>query len=197
MSSVAAGLPARPVLTDLLPRTVVRDVAVVMAGVLLVAASAQIVVPLPFTPVPISGSTFGVLLVGAALGPLRGVLAMGLYLALGLVGLPFYAEASGGVDYLAGATGGYIVAYPVVALLVGACARRGLDRTPRGMAVAFLLGSAVFYAIGVPWLAAATGMNAGEALRAGMLPFLVGDLAKAALAAGLLPGVWRLLDRRA
>ncbi len=197
MSSVVAGLPARPVLTDLLPRTAVRDVAVVVAGALLVAASAQIVVPLPFTPVPITGSTFGVLLVAAALGPLRGVLAMGLYLALGLVGLPFYAEASSGIEVFAGATGGYLVAYPVVALLVGACARRGLDRTPRGMAAAFLLGSAVFYAFGVPWLAVVAEMDAGEALRAGMLPFLIGDLAKAALAAGLLPGVWRLLDRRA
>lgn len=197
MSSVVAGLPTRPVLTDLLPRTAVRDVAVVVAGALLVAASAQIVVPLPFTPVPITGSTFGVLLVGAALGPLRGVLAMGLYLALGLVGLPFYAEASSGIEVFAGATGGYLVAYPVVALLVGACARRGLDRTPRGMAAAFLLGSAVFYAFGVPWLAVVAEMDAGEALRAGMLPFLIGDLAKAALAAGLLPGVWRLLDRRA
>lgn len=197
MSSVVAGLPARPVLTDLLPRTAVRDVAVVVAGALLVAASAQIVVPLPFTPVPITGSTFGVLLAAAALGPLRGVLAMGLYLALGLVGLPFYAEASSGIEVFAGATGGYLVAYPVVALLVGACARRGLDRTPRGMAAAFLLGSAVFYAFGVPWLAVVAEMDAGEALRAGMLPFLIGDLAKAALAAGLLPGVWRLLDRRA
>jgi len=197
MSSVVAGLPARPVLTDLLPRTAVRDVAVVVAGALLVAASAQIVVPLPFTPVPITGSTFGVLLAAAALGPLRGVLAMGLYLALGLVGLPFYAEASSGIEVFAGATGGYLVAYPVVALLVGACARRGLDRTPRGMAAAFLLGSAVFYAFGVPWLAVVAEMDAGEALRAGMMPFLIGDLAKAALAAGLLPGVWRLLDRRA
>lgn len=196
MSSVATGLPARPVLTDLLPRTAVRDVAVVVTGALLVAASAQIVVPLPFTPVPITGSTFGVLLAAAALGPLRGVLAMGLYLALGLVGLPFYAEASSGIEVFAGATGGYLVAYPVVALLVGACARRGLDRTPRGMAAAFLLGSAVFYAFGVPWLAVVAEMDAGEALRAGMLPFLIGDLAKAALAAGLVPGVWRLLDRR-
>lgn len=196
MSSVAAGSPAHPVLTDLLPRTLVRDAAVVVAGALLVAASAQVVVPLPFTPVPITGSTFGVLLAAAALGPLRGVLAMVLYLGLGLVGLPFYAEASSGVEVFAGATGGYLVAYPLVALLVGACARRGLDRTPRGMAAAFLAGSAVFYALGVPWLAAVTGMDAGAAVRAGMLPFLIGDLAKAALAAGLVPGVWRLLDRR-
>lgn len=196
MSSIAAGLRPRPVLADLLPRTVAREVAVVVAGALLVAASAQLVVPLPFTPVPITGATFGVLLVGAALGPLRGVIANGLYLALGLVGLPFYAEASSGVQVFAGATGGYLVAYPLVALLVGWCARRGLDRTPHGVAAAFLGGSALFYAVGVPWLAAVTGMGAGEAIRAGLLPFLAGDLVKAALAAGLLPGAWRLLDDR-
>lgn len=188
-------LPTRAVLADLLPRTLARDVAVVAGAVLLTAACAQLVVPLPFTPVPITGQTFAVLLTAAALGPLRGAVAQGLYVAVGLAGLPVYQDAGSGLTHLTGATGGYLVAYVVVGAVVGACARRGMDRSPLGTAAAFLLGSAIVYAIGVPWLALVAGYGPAEAVAAGMLPFLVGDAVKALVAAGLLPAAWRLANR--
>jgi biotin transport system substrate-specific component len=182
----------RPVLADLLPRAAVRDVALVVAAALLTALCAQIRIPLPFSPVPLTGQTFAVLLTAAALGPVRGVVAQALYIALGLVGLPFFAGGESGWTYASGVTGGYLVGFLVAAAVVGYCARRGLDRSPLGTAVAFALGTLVIYAFGVPWLAAVADLSAAEALRSGALVFLPGDAIKAALAAGLLPAAWRL-----
>src|SRR5690606_6284160 len=136
MASAWSPVLARPVLADLLPRSLVRDVGLVVGGTLLTAVFAQVVVPLPFSPVPLSASTFAVLLTAAALGPLRGVLSQGLYLLGGLVGLPFFAGAESGWTYVSGATGGYIVGYVVAAAVVGACARRGMDRRAGSTALA-------------------------------------------------------------
>lgn len=181
----------RPVLADRVPRVTARDVLLVIAGALLVAATAQIIIPLPVTPVPITGQTFGVLLVGAALGPARGASALLLYLMLGLVGLPFYAGGESGWQAATGATGGYLVGFIVAAWLVGQLARRGFDRKPWSTAVAFIVGSLIIYAFGVPWLAVTAEMSMVDALRNGAVPFLIGDGIKALLAAGLLPLAWR------
>ena len=162
---------------------------------LLTAASARFVVPLPFSPVPVTGQTFAVLLTAAALGPARGVSGQLLYVALGLVGLPVYSDGASGVDVLLGATGGYLVGFVVAAWVVGAAARRGLDRSPRGALPAFLLGSVVIYAFGVPWLAVVAGLGPGAALAQGLLPFVPGGIVKALLAAALLPAAWRLAGR--
>lgn len=194
MSGFATVAGRRAVLADLLPASLARDVALVVGGALLTALSAQVRIPLPFTPVPITGQTFAVLLTAAALGPLRGFSTQALYLALGLF-LPFYAGASSGWQVIVGATGGYLISYPLVGLAVGALARRGWDRTPWGTAGAFLLGSAIIYAVGVPWLALVAGLGAGDALAQGFLPFIPGDTLKALLAAGLLPATWRLANR--
>jgi biotin transport system substrate-specific component len=194
MSTFDAVQP-RPVLADLLPRAAVRDVALVVGAALLTALCAQIVVPLGFSPVPVTGQTFAVLLTAAALGPLRGLLGQALYVLLGFVGLPFYSDASSGPQVLFGATGGYLIGFVVAGAVVGWCARRGLDRDVRSAAVAFLLGSVVIYAIGVPWLAVVADMTLGEAVVAGLLPFIPGGILKAALAAGLLPAAWRLTRR--
>ncbi|CAN5220186.1 biotin transporter BioY [soil metagenome] len=192
MSQTWLPLPL-PVLADVVPRTAARNVSLVAGGALLTAAAAQVSVPLPFSPVPISGQTFAVLLTAAALGPLRGLLAQGLYLALATAGLPFYAGGESGVQYAAGATGGYLAGFLVASVVVGACARRGLDRRPLGTAVAFAAGSLTIYALGVPWLAAVENLSLGEAVRLGLLPFLVGDALKALLAAGFLPAAWALV----
>ncbi len=159
---------------------------------LIVAASAQVVIPLPFTPVPITGSTFGVLLAAAALGPRRGVISLALYLVLGVVGLPIFQATNSGPGYALGSTGGYLIGFVVAAWVVGALARRGLDRRPGGTAVAFIVGSLVIYAFGVPWLAFVLKVSLPEAVSLGMLPFLLGDAVKAVLAAGLLPLAWKL-----
>jgi biotin transport system substrate-specific component len=184
------------VLAELLPGALARDVALVVGAALLTAACALIVVPLPFSPVPVTGQTFAVLLTAAALGPARGAAGQLLYVALGLVGFPFYADGASGPGVLFGATGGYLVGFVLAGWVVGAAARRGLDRTPRGALPAFLLGSLVIYAVGVPWLAVVAGLGPGEALALGLLPFVPGALAKALLAAGLLPLAWRLVGRR-
>lgn len=175
-----------------MPGARVRSVALVIGAALLTAASAQLVIPLWFSPVPISGQTFAVLLTAAALGPLRAVAAQGLYLGLGAVGLPFFAGGESGVQVFAGSTGGYLVGFVVAAWVVGALARRGLDRTPHGTFVAFAAGSLVIYAFGLAWLAVVTGGTLGQVLAWGLTPFLIGDALKALLAAGLLPIAWRL-----
>lgn len=196
MSAIESVRP-RPVLADLLPRAIVRDVALVIAAALLTALCAQIRIPLPFTLVPLTGQTFAVLLTAAALGPVRGVAGQALYIMLGLVGLPFFAGGESGWTYASGVTGGYLVGFLVAAAVVGYCARRGMDRSALGTLVAFTLGTVVIYAFGVPWLAAVADLPATDALRSGALTFLPGDAIKALLAAGLLPTAWRLTGRSA
>jgi biotin transport system substrate-specific component len=138
-----------------------------------------------------------VLLTAAALGPLRGVASQGLYMALGLVGLPVFAGAAHGPHVVFGASGGYLAGFLVAAAIVGAGARRGADRSPLRTLALFALASVVIYAIGTAWLCLDTGMSASAGIAAGVTPFIPGDVAKALLAAGLLPGTWRLLGRGA
>lgn len=196
MSASASLVGPRPVLADLVPRTAVRTAVLVLGAALLTAAASQLRIPLPFTPVAITGGTFAVLLTGAALGPARGAAGQMTYVLLGLVGLPFFSGAGSGVEFLAGASGGYVLGFIPAAALVGACARRGWDRRPLGMVGTFALGSAVIYACGVPWLAVVGGYGPGQALLLGMLPFLVGDALKALAAGAALPGAWRLVRPR-
>lgn len=182
----------RLVLSDLLAGTAARDLALVVGGALLVGLLGQVSLPVPGSPVPVTGQTFGVLLGGAALGWRRGTAAMLLYLVAGMAGVPWFAGHAHGVAIPAL---GYVLSYPVAAALVGALAARGGDRTPLRAFASMAAGSLVIYAIGVPYLAAALHLSAGAALAEGMWPFLVGDTAKALLAAGLLPGAWALLRR--
>ncbi|MFD7437246.1 biotin transporter BioY [Streptomyces sp. NPDC059861] len=193
--STAAAAPARPgqVLADLLPASRVRDVALVVGGAVLTGLAAQLAVPIPGTPVPVTGQTFAALLVGTALGAGRGFLSLALYALAGVVGMPWFAEGGSG----AGAPSfGYVIGLLLAATAVGALARRGADRSPWRTAGAMLLGEAIIYAVGVPYLAFATGMSASAAIAAGLTPFLIGDALKAALAMGLLPAAWKLIGRR-
>jgi biotin transport system substrate-specific component len=184
-----------PVLADLIPRTQVRNVMLVLGAAMLTAAAAQIVLPLPFSPVPLTGQTFAVLLTAAALGPARGALAQSVYLLLGMAGLPFYAGGQSGVQVVVGATGGYLVGFIAAAALTGWLARRRFDRRPLAMGIAFLVGSLVIYSFGVPWLAVVSGMPLRDAVMHGAAVFVIGDAVKAVLAAGLLPTAWTLLER--
>ena len=170
-----------------------RDTLLVLAFSLVTALSAQIAVPLPFSPVPLTGQTFGVLLTGALLGPRLGALAMLLYLAEGACGLPFFAGGAGGAARFAGPTGGYLAAYPLAAGLVGWLATRGWDRRPLTMLAAMLTGSVVIFALGAAWLAHFP--HVFNTLVQGVLPFLPGDAVKALLAAGLLPLGWKWIGR--
>jgi biotin transport system substrate-specific component len=170
-----------------------------LGGVLLVvaslvtAAAAQIAIPLPWSPVPITGQTFAVLLSGAVLGARRAFLAQALYLIEGAAGLPVFAGGAGGAHVLVGPTAGYLMAFPFAAAVTGALAERGFDRRFWTMLVAMLLGSAVFFALGLAWLS--RFVPADRLLATGLLPFLPGDLFKSALAAGAFPALWRLVGR--
>lgn len=176
------------------------DASLVVLGSLLMAALAQASLPLPFTPVPITGQTLGVLLVGASLGAWRGASATLLYLVEGGLGLPVFAGATGGPAILLGPTGGYLVGFVAAAFLVGALAQRRYDRTVLWAVLAFLAGEAVVYAFGVPWLALYLGLGGlggpGAALAAGFWPFLPGACVKAALAGVILPAAWKLPSAR-
>ncbi|MEU3945547.1 biotin transporter BioY [Streptomyces sp. NPDC029526] len=193
--STAAATTARPglVLADLLPASRVRDAALVLGGAALTGVAAQIAVPVPGSPVPVTGQTFAALLVGTALGARRGVLSLAFYALAGLAGVPWFAQGTSGFGM---PSFGYVLGMVLAAALVGALARRGADRSVWRTAGSMLLGSAVIYAVGVPYLALATGMSASAAIAAGLTPFLIGDALKAALAMGLLPTAWKLADKR-
>lgn len=189
----------RPLVEALLPRPQTRasarvtDATLIVAGSLVVAACAQAVIPLPFTPVPITGQTFGVLLTGMLLGPRRGAASLLLYLLEGAVGLPVFAGGAGGIARLLGPTAGYLWSYPFAAFLMGSLVERGWDRSPARTALAMLLGGFVILATGTLWLGCILG-DLRPAFLQGCLPFLPGDFVKAVLAAALLPGGWKLRD---
>jgi biotin transport system substrate-specific component len=169
------------------------DAAAVLALSWAIALCARVSIPLPFTPVPLTGSTLGVLLAGALLGPRRGAAAAGLYLMQGGIGLPFFAGGAAGWACLAGPTGGYLIGFIPGAWLAGLLAGRGWDRRFWSNLALLLAGSAVILACGLIGLA--RFLPADRLLSAGLTPFLVGDLLKSGLAAALLPLGWRRLGR--
>ena len=154
---------------------------------------AQAEIRLPFTPVPVTLQPLAVFLVGAALGSRRGALAMLAYLAEGAAGLPFFAGGAAGPQHLVGPTGGYLAGFVAAAFVIGWFAERGWDRTPVRAFGAMLMGSVVLFACGLAQLSFFTGVP--RAIELGLLPFVVGDLLKMALAAALLPAVWKILER--
>ena len=184
-----------------------RGAMLALAGSLFVALCAQITVPL--WPVPVTGQTFAVLSVGLVCGWRVGGAALLLYLIEGALGLPFFAGGKGGWTAVVGPSGGYIWGFVLAAALVGYLAERGWDRNVGRTAVALFLGNVVLYVPGLIWLAlfyagpgqdyiAATGANTawGASINAGLLPFLLGDALKLALASTLVPAIWTLLHRR-
>ena len=185
---------APPVITARVQsRSLVATAGLVVATAALTALAAQWYIPL--WPVPVTGQTLVVLAGGAALGWRAGAASQLLYLSVGAMGLPVFAEASGDVGVLVGPTAGYLFAFPVAAALVGWLAERRHDRRFLTMVAAFLLGSAVIYLGGVAGLMITLGLRLGEALAVGVWPFLVGDALKAAAAGMLLPGAWRLMGQ--
>lgn len=179
-----------------------RHVALMVAGALFIALTAQVVIPL--NPVPITGQTFGVLLVGGALGSKRGGFSVLLYVLLGFF-LPVYAGHAQGISHIIGsteghlvlgATGGYLVGFVVAGVIVGRLAELGWDRNFVGAVAAFVVGNLVIYAFGVPWLMLAAGLNINEAVAGGLTPFLLGDGLKIVAAAALFPAAWWVVGRR-
>ena len=179
-----------------LPRSAVISILLVAGAAAITALAAQVRIPLPFTPVPITGQTFAVLLTGAALGWKLGSAGQLLYVAVGALGAPVFTDGSGGIEVLTGATGGYLIGFIVAAGLVGRLAEGRQDRTFPTMFTAFIVGSVLIYVFGVVGLMASTGWPLVEAVEKGVVPFLLGDIVKAAAAGILLPGAWKLLSDR-
>ena len=181
-------------------RGVLADVSLILLGSLFVAAMAQLSIPLQ--PVPVTGQTFAVLLVGMVLGSRRGALALGAYLVEGVAGLPVFAEAKSGLLTVLGPTGGYLIGFIAAAWVVGFLAERGFDRNLIKTLLAMVVGNVAIYLLGLTWLAFGfavvpgsefTGIGMENALNYGLYQFLLGDSLKAILAAMLLPSAWKLI----
>ena len=170
-----------------------HEAILVLSGSALIAASAWIAVPLPFSPVPVTAQTFAVLLVGSALGARRGAAAAIAYLGEGALGLPVFAGGSGGAHVLAGPTGGYLAGFVAGAWLCGLLAGRGWDRRVVTTVLSMALGNLAILAPGLLWLSRFVG--SGRVLALGLAPFLPGDAVKIATAAVMLPLGWKLIAR--
>lgn len=189
MTTLAPTLSAR-----YFPRTTewIRSLFLIVLGSLLLAGLAQVQIVLPFTPVPITVQTFGVLLLGSLLGSKRGAASIVLYLAEGVSGLPFFAGGASGLGILTGATAGYLVGFVGAAYVIGLLAERGLERSVRTSIIPFLVGTIIIYAFGVTWLSIVLG-SLSKAITLGMVPFLIGDAFKLILASLALPVAWKFL----
>jgi biotin transport system substrate-specific component len=164
-----------------------RHVALIAIGALFIFVTAKIAIPVPGSPVPITGQTFGVLLVGGALGFRRGAMSI----------LPFFAEGKGGVSVILGATGGYLVGFLIAGSVVGRLAELGWDRRIIGALGAMAIGNVVIYLVGVPWLMAVAHLDLANGIAKGLTPFVLGDAIKLLLAAAAFPAAWWVVGRRA
>jgi biotin transport system substrate-specific component len=190
--------PSTVIIDRVIPRSIVMDIVLVVAGAALTAGLAQLVIPM--WPVPITGQTLAALLVGASLGWVRGASAIALYAVVGLLGAPVSAPSAAGghltgLAWLAAPSFGYVIGMVLAAGLVGWFAQLRWDRVWWKAIIAFLLAEVVIYAVGLPWLAAVTGGTPEQVIAWGLTPFIVGDLIKAAIAAALLPAAWWAVRR--
>jgi biotin transport system substrate-specific component len=172
--------------------SLLNNILLIFAGSILIALTAKIAVPLPFTPVPITGQTFGVLVVGMALGSNRGALAVIAYLMEGAMGAPVFTSGAS----LTGPTAGYLFGFVPAAFIAGYLAENGWDRNPTSTAMAMLAGNIMIYVPGLVFLGTLLNLTPSKTLALGFIPFFAGDLFKIALAAGLMPLAWKFLGRK-
>ena len=170
----------------------IKQVAMVVLGVIALTAMAKARVYLPGNPVPITLGTLGVLSIGAAYGVRLGLITILSYMALGAAGVTVFAGEKAGLIYMMGGTGGYLVGYVLATAALGLAARAGWDRNVGLMALAMLIGNALIYVPGLIWLNG-FAESWSQTLAWGLTPFLIGDALKLALAALLLPALWKLV----
>jgi biotin transport system substrate-specific component len=181
---------------EIFPRSsVLNNLLFVAVGTLFIAGLAQIALPVPGSPVPVTGQTLGVLLIGASYGAVLGLSTFLTYLLVGLAGAPVFANGSHGFSTLSGATGGYLVGMLVASLVVGFLAGRKWDQRLRTALPTMLLGDAIIFSFGLFWLHAFTGKNWTWTIAAGFTPFLIGEVLKIAIAGTSLPIVWRFVQK--
>ncbi|MDB5079884.1 MAG: biotin transporter BioY [Chloroflexi bacterium] len=192
-SPTVTNRPYRPlVLGDVIPGSHLRDAALIIGGALITVLGAQISIPVPPSPVPVTGQTLAVVIAGASLGAKRGAASQVLYLMMGLF-LPVFSNGGHGLNVVFGATGGYLVAFPLAAWLMGYAAERGADRKPLLAIATFAAGQLVIFGIGVPWLKLATGMEWSAALNNGFFIFIIGGIIKSIVAGVATPAAWRMV----
>lgn len=173
-------------------RAAFYDVALIIGGSLLIGLCARLAVWLPFSPVPVTGQTFAVLMIGALFGARRAGLSVLAYIIEGAAGLPVFAAGAGGIAWLLGPTGGYLIGFVPAAYITGFLAQNRWDRRVWTTVLAMIFGNIVIYAFGLLWLSQFVGIT-GD-LAEGLCPFIIGDLLKIALAAAVLPSGWKLLE---
>lgn len=182
----------RRVLADFLPHSTLTTLALIVGGATFVGLLAQISIPLSFTPVPVTGQTLGVLLVGPALGGRRALASLALYMVAGLAGVPWFAHGASGYPT---ATFGYLLGFIIAAYVLGVAAERGVDRSVLRSVPAMLLAEALVFALGVTWLKFAVHVSISQAISLGFTPFVLGEILKSAMAGLALPIAWRISDR--
>lgn len=190
-------LAAHSLRSSLMPRTsVLTHATVVAGGVFALAILAQIAVPVPGSPVPVTGQTLGVLLIGTAYGSTLGVTTFALYLLAGIAGAPVFANNGYGLERVIGATGGYLIGMLAATFVVGQIARMRLDQRFLTALPSMLLGTAITFACGLLWLHEYTGQSWSWTISAGLTPFIIGEILKIAIAGTSFPIIWRLVNRK-
>ena len=190
-------LSATSLRTSLIPRsTALSNAALVVSGVLGLAALAQIAIPVPGSPVPVTGQTLGVLILGTAYGSTLGVTTFAIYILAGVAGAPVFANSGHGLDRIVGATGGYLIGMLVATFVLGQLARFRLDQNFLTALPSMLIGTITTFAFGLVWLHQYTGQSWDWTIKAGLTPFIVGEVLKIAIAGTSLPVVWRIVNRK-
>ena len=190
-------LSATSLRSSLIPRTTALTNAVlVVSGILGLAALAQIAVPVPGSPVPVTGQTLGVLLLGTTYGSTLGFTTFALYILAGIAGAPVFANSGHGLDRLVGATGGYLVGMLVATFVLGQFARFRLDQKFFTALPSMLVGTVITFSFGLVWLHQYTGQSWSWTISAGLTPFIIGEALKIAIAGTSLPAMWRLVNRK-
>ncbi len=190
-------LSATSLRSSLIPRsTALSNAVLVVSGVIGLAALAQIAIPVPGSPVPVTGQTLGVLILGTAYGSTLGFTTFALYILAGIAGAPVFADGGHGLDRIIGATGGYLVGMLVATFVLGQLARFRLDQKFLTALPSMLIGTITTFSFGLIWLHQYTGQSWSWTFEKGLTPFIVGEVLKIAIAGTSLPAIWRVINRK-
>jgi len=190
-------LSATSLRTSLIPRsTALSNAVLVVSGVLGLAALAQIAIPVPGSPVPVTGQTLGVLILGTTYGSTLGVTTFAMYILAGIAGAPVFANSGHGLDRIVGATGGYLIGMLVATFVLGQLARFRLDQKFVTALPSMLTGTVITFSFGLIWLYQYTGQSWSWTVNAGLTPFILGEVLKIAIAGTSLPAIWRIVNRK-
>ena len=189
--------PASSLRASLLPRSsVLTNATLVAGGTLFLAALAQISIPIPGSPVPVTGQTLGVLLIGTSYGTGLGLATFAMYLLAGIAGAPVFAGATHGIEKITGATGGYLIGMMVATFLLGILANRQLDQRFLTALPTMLIGTFTIFTFGLVWLHHFTGNDWNWTINAGLTPFIFGEILKIIVVGTSLPVVWRFVNKK-